>query len=83
MEVLGLIPSAPDLRPADVLTTAAQPNKTSVVDVGTTAPHASGAGEDCVETMRQHKLQKYAKYVPELTSHDIEYDPATINAYER
>ncbi len=63
VEVLGLIPSHPDRRPADVLTTAAQPNKITAVDVGITAP---GAGEDCVESMRQEKVRKHSPYFPEL-----------------
>jgi hypothetical protein len=83
MEVMGLIPSEPDLRPADVLTVAAKPNVTSAIDVGITAPHASGAGDDCVESMRSQKIRRYAPYLPELQAQGIEYSPATFSAYGR
>jgi hypothetical protein len=83
IEVLGLIPSQPDLRPADVLTSAAKPNVTAAVDVGVSAPHSSGAGADCTESMRREKLRKYGQYLPELERQGIEYAPATFSAYGR
>ncbi len=83
IEVLGLMPSQPELRPADVLTTAAKPNVTSAVDVGIRAPHAAGAGDDCAESYRREKMETYRAYIPELTAQGIEYVPATFSAYGR
>ena len=83
VEVMGLIPSHPDLRPADVLTTAARPNVTTAVDVGISCPHSSGAGVDCTESMRAEKLRHYGQYLPELEAQGIEYAPATFSAYGR
>ena len=80
---MGFIPSHPDLRPADVLTTAAKPNVTTAVDVGITAPHASGASDDCMESMREGKLRKHGPYSHELQIQGIEYAPATFSAYGR
>ena len=51
-EVLGLVPSLPHLRPADILTTATRSHGSMAVDVGICAPHSSGAGDNCVESMR-------------------------------
>ena len=83
IEVLGLIPSHPDLRPADVLTSAAHPNKTTAVDIGIRAPHAAGAGVDCTESYRQEKLTKYRPFFDELERQGIAYAPATFSAYGR
>jgi hypothetical protein len=83
IEVQGLIPSQPSLRPADVLTTAARPHGTTAVDVGICAPHAGGAGDDCVEKMRIDKLHNYADVLRELEAQNIEYLPATISCYGR
>ena len=79
-EGLGLIPSMPDLRPADILTMAAQPNRITAVDVGITAPHAARAGQNCVESMREEKNGKYGPY---LTEQGIEYAPATFSTFGR
>jgi hypothetical protein len=83
VEVQGLIPSHPDLRPADVLTTADKPNVTVAVDVGIAAPHAAGTGVDCTESMREQKLRKYGPYLQELEVQGIEYAPATFSAFGR
>lgn len=83
VEVLGLIPSQPDLRPAEVLMSAAQPNVTTAVDVGVAAPHASCAVDDCTESMRQAKLTKYRQYLLELERQGIQYSPATFSANGR
>ena len=49
IEPLGLIPSHPTLRPADVLTSAALPGRLAALDVGVASPHAASAGDDCTE----------------------------------
>ena len=82
-EVVGLIPSQPDLRPADVLTSATRAHGSMAVDVGICAPHASGAGDNCVENMRAHKFEHYANVLRELERENIEYLPATISCYGR
>jgi hypothetical protein len=56
IEVPGLCPSVPKLRPADVLSRAPHPTLTIAVDVGIRAPHASSAGDDAAESMRKDKL---------------------------
>ena len=51
IEPLGLIPSRPTLRPADVFTSAALPGRLAALDVGVASPHAACAGGDCTESM--------------------------------
>ena len=74
-EVLGLLDTAPGLRPADVLTTAVSPGWTSALDVGIAAPHAANAGEDCTESMRRRKRDVYARYLPALEAEGVRYTP--------
>ena len=61
-EAAGLIPSAPTLRPADILTHAACSGRAAALDVGTASPDSSHAGADCLETMHADKVAKYAPY---------------------
>ena len=79
-EAPGLVPSRPELRPANVLTRAARPNGLAAVDVGVASPEAAGAGDDCLEAMA---TTKYAHYGPavlaELREAGIEYIPATVS----
>ena len=82
-EVAGLIPSAPDLRPADILTRAAHETTLVAVDVGVKAPHAQDAGLDCTETMQQSKLDYYGPYLLELERQGIRYAPATFSSFGR
>ena len=58
-EVQGLIPSAPTLRPADILTSAAHETSVVALDVGISAPHSLHAGVDCIETMKQTNMRYY------------------------
>ncbi len=74
-EVLGLIASAPGLRPADVLTTALGENQTTALDVGIAAPNARGARDDCTEAMRRNKSAKYAPFMAELAEQQVVYRP--------
>ena len=83
IEVEGLIPSQPQLRPADILTTSAREHGTSAMDVGICAPHAAGAGDNCVEKMRYDKFDTYADVFHELEAQNIFYLPATISCYGR
>ena len=47
MEAAGLVPSNPDLRPADVLARSALLITLTAVDVGVKSPKAAGAEDDC------------------------------------
>ena len=82
-EVPGLVPSAPELRPADILTQAAHPSLTSAVDVMVKSPNATGAGLDCTEAGKREKLERYAAVLPELEAQGIRYAPAVFSAYGR
>ena len=60
-EPTGLIPSRPALRPADVLTgVSGLSGRLAALDVGICSPAAAGAGRDCVESMRQRKVERMA-----------------------
>ena len=83
MEAVGLVDSRPELRPADVLTRAAIPNRIAALDVGIKSPEAGGAGEDCAEAMMQEKLQYYADVIPELERKGITYSPITFSCFGR
>ena len=82
-EPLNLIPSAPMLRPADVLTSAAFPGCLAALDIGVSSPDSSGAGDDCCESMRARKCNDYADYLLELQDNGVRYQPLTFSAYGR
>jgi len=82
-EPLGLIPSHPTLRPADVFTSAAHPGRLSALDVGVTSPEAIGAGSDCTESMRLRKLGDYGSHLAALERQNILYQPIVWSAYGR
>ena len=82
-EVLGLLDTAPGLRPADVLTTAVSEGWTSALDVGVAAPHAANAGEDCTESMRRRKRDVYARYLPALEAEGVRYTPMAWSCWGR
>ena len=82
-EPLGLIPSHPTLRPADVFTSAAHPGRLSALDVGVTSPEATGAGDDCTESMRLRKLSDYGPHLAALEGQNIVYHPMVWSAFGR
>ena len=82
-EVLGLISSAPDLRPADILTSALGGSHMTALDVGISSPDAVGAGDDCTVTMRRRKLRRYEPFERELQDHQIAYRPVVWSCYGR
>ena len=83
-EPLGLVPSAPDLRPADILTRASTVDGFLACDVGIASPEASGAGLDCVESMRVRKLGHYGERVlAELEEQNARYTPLILSCYGR
>jgi len=83
MEAAGLVDSQPDLRPADILTRAAIPNRLAALDVGIKCPEASGAGQDCAQTMVEEKIEYYAHILPELERKGITYVPITFSCFGR
>ena len=82
LEVPGLIPSHPALRPADIFTSAAS-RRQAALDVGVVSPDAQGAGDDCVEAMHERKLRRYAPHMRELERGGIDYVPLVWSAYGR
>ena len=80
-EPLGLVPSAPNLRPADILTRA---STVDGCDVGIASPEASGAGLDSVESMRVRQLEHTGERVPmELEEQNVLYTPLVLSCYGR
>ena len=82
-EVLGLLETAPGLRPADILTNAVSPGLTSALDVGIAAHHASHAGADCAEATRVRKRATYARFLPALLAEGVEYRPLVWSCWGR
>lgn len=83
VEAPGLIPSAPALRPADILTSAAYPGRLAALDIGISSPEASGAGSDCCAAMFDKKVRNYGPHLAELTAADVVYKPLVWSAFGR
>ncbi len=84
LEPVGLIPSRPGLRPADLFTGASGfSGRLAALDVGICCPAAAGAGEDCVESMRRRKVARIAPFASELEAGGIEYRPIVFSCYGR
>ena len=83
LETEGLIPSAPTLRPADILTQAGHPHKIMAVDVMVKCPYATAAGHDCAENGKREKINRYAAFAPELDRQGIWYAPAVFSSFGR
>ena len=83
LEVPGLCPQAPTLRPADVLTRALHHTQVVAADVGVRAPHAASAGLDPLGKMRIEKHQKYEPHREDLAAQGIIYEPIIFSAYGR
>ena len=83
LEPLGLIPSHPTLRPADIFTSVALPGRLAALDVGVASPHAAAAGSDCTDSMVQQKGSDYAAHMDELVRAGIEYVPLVWSTYGR
>ena len=83
-EPLGLVPSAPNLRPADILTRESTVDGFLACDVGIASPEASCAGLDCVESMRVRKLEHYGERVlAELEEQNARYTPLILSCFGR
>ena len=84
VETTGLIPSAPTLRPADILTSAALPGRLAALDVGVCSPDASGAGGDCCASMFDRKRRDYKRHLHELeVQQGIAYRPLILSTWGR
>ena len=73
LESVGLIPSAPSLRPADLLSSAAIPGRMAALDIGVTSPDAMGAGDDCCETTFARKRRDYSRFLREMEEEQGHY----------
>ena len=82
-EVLGLLDTAPGLRPADILTTAVVPSLSLALDIGVAAPHALHAGNDCCETMRLRKVRHYRDHLEDFHLQGIIYTPLVWSCWGR
>jgi hypothetical protein len=83
-EPLGLVPSRPELRPADILSRAGREDGLIACDIGVASPEAGGAGLDCLEAMRSRKLAHYGDAVlEELRAQHIVYVPLILSCYGR
>ena len=83
LEVPGLCPRAPTLRPADVLTRALHPTQVVAADIGVRAPHAASAGLDLLGNTRIEKYEKYEPHREDLAIQGILYEPIIFSAYGR
>ena len=84
LEPRGLISSRPGLRPADLLTgVSGLSGRLVALDVGICSPAAAGAGDDCVESMRQRKVEFYQPFERELEAAGVEYRPVTFSCFGR
>ena len=82
-EVLGLLDTAPGLRPADILTSAIVPSLSSALDIGVAAPHALHAEDHCCETMRLRKVHYYRDHLEDLRLQGIIYTPLVWSRWGR
>ena len=83
-EPLELVPSAPCLRPADILTRASTVDGFLACDVEVASPEASGAGPDSVESMRVRKLEHHGERVlVEPEEQNVRYTALVLSCYGR
>ena len=83
-ETVGLVPSNPSLRPADILTSAALPGRMAALDIGITSPDGAGAGGDCCDAMFRRKRRDYQRYLHELEVEEgVSYRPMVWSAFGR
>ena len=82
-EIRELIPDRPNLRPADIFTSAAIPGRMAALDIGICSPDAGHAGDDCCEEMMRAKLRTYSLYESSLNAQGITYKPLVFSCYGR
>jgi len=86
-EAKGLLPAAPALRPADVLTSAAGGPGLIAMDVGIASPDAQLAiaeprGDAC-EAMRCRKVRVYEPYARDMAALGLRYEPLPWSCWGR
>ena len=84
VETARLIPSAPTLRPADIFTAAALPDRLAALDIGICSPDTAAAGADCCAAMFDRKRRDYGAHLHELeVRQGISYCPMVWSAWGR
>ena len=74
-EALGLLCTAPSLRPADILTSAVPGAALHALDVTVAAPLAQAAGRDPCISAERRKSDRYRPFFAELSAAGIKYVP--------
>ena len=84
-EALGLLPTAPGSRPADVLTSAVGGNGLVALDVGIASPdsQAAVAAGDGLEAMRKRKANVYAGHEEGMRQSGLAYAPLPWSCWGR
>ena len=84
-EALGLLPAAPDSRPADVLTNAAGGTGLVALDVGIASPDSqlAVAHGDALEAMRRRKCRHYAPHAEDMHDVGLAYEPMPWSCWGR
>ena len=85
VEVLGLLPAAPDSRPADVLTNAVGGQGLIALDVGIASPDSqlAVAHGDALEAMRVRKCRFYAPHEADMREAKLAYEPMPWSCWGR
>ena len=80
-KLLDWSPSAPALRPAHLLTSAAIPGRLAALAIGIINPNAAHAGDDCCQAMLARKRGGFQPYLHELAVRQgINYRPMIWSA---
>ena len=84
-EVMGLLPTAPGSRPADVLTNAVGGNGLLALDVGIASPDSQAAVQsgDGLEAMRKRKSRVYAQHAESMRLAGLTYAPLPWSCWGR
>ena len=82
-KVLGLLDTAPSLRPADILTSAVSGSPLHALDVTVAAPLAIDAGVDPCATAVQRKICRYGNSLEELRAAAVQYKPLAWSFWGR
>ena len=83
---MGLVPSRPALRPADILTTSSASGLTGLLaalGIGITSSAAASAGSGCTESMLIRKCRRMEPSLEELEAQDVFYHPITFSCFGR
>ena len=79
--MIGLSPSYPLLRPADILCSG--PIGLVALDVNVSSPFSLSAGENCCDASFRRKQRDYAHIIPDLVSKGITFVPLCFSCYGR